>query len=229
MIRDGVRGFRMTVAGGLGPLPTEAKLLHEFIPAEEVVSRVEAVIRMFNRHGNRKNKNKARLKFVMRERGFDWLRDAIEEEYQDIVRNGGIADAGGSARKLRWFSAGTTTTRDAANCCRCSTQASPDLRAWRETNVQPQKQAGYSIVTVTVPQGNLTGDQMRGLAVLSEQAGDGSLRFSMNQNVVLAYVPAGALKRVYGRAGRTGLSRRGRRRDQRRHHLSRARIAATWR
>src|SRR6202020_2426333 len=91
VIRDGVRGFSMTVAGGLGPLPTEAKLLHEFIPAEDVVSRVEAVIRIFNRHGNRGNKNKARLKFVMRERGFDWLRDAIEEEYQEIVRHGGIA------------------------------------------------------------------------------------------------------------------------------------------
>src|SRR5215475_8170487 len=91
VIRDGVRGFRMTVAGGLGPLPTEAKLLHEFIPAEDVVSRVEAVIRVFNVHGNRGNKNKARLKFVLRERGFDWLRDAIAEEYRDIEMNGGIA------------------------------------------------------------------------------------------------------------------------------------------
>src|SRR5215472_8276246 len=90
VIRDGVRGFSMTVAGGLGPLPTEAKLLHEFIAAEDIVRRVEAVIRIFNVHGNRGNKNKARLKFVMRERGFDWLRDAIEEQYQDILAHGGI-------------------------------------------------------------------------------------------------------------------------------------------
>src|SRR6202050_5106354 len=87
LIRDGERGFRLTVAGGLGPLPTESKVLHEFIPAEDVVRRVEAVIRIFNRHGNRGNKNKARLKFVMRERGFDWLRDAIAEEDPDIGRN----------------------------------------------------------------------------------------------------------------------------------------------
>ncbi len=90
VIRDGVHGFSMTVAGGLGPLPVEAKLLHEFFPAEEVVRRVEAVIRVFNVHGNRKDKNKARLKFVMRARGFDWLRDTIEEQYQDILANGGI-------------------------------------------------------------------------------------------------------------------------------------------
>src|SRR6266404_1719856 len=94
VIRDGVKGFRMTVGGGLGPLPTEAKLLHEFIEAEDVVRRVEAVIRVFNVHGNRGNKNKARLKFVLRERGFEWLRDTIEEQYQDILANGGIAMPG---------------------------------------------------------------------------------------------------------------------------------------
>src|SRR5271157_2448340 len=91
VIRDGVRGFRMTIAGGLGPLPTESRVLDEFVPAERVVNRVEAVIRIFSLHGNRKNKNKARLKFVLRERGFEWLRDAIEEQYQDILQNGGIA------------------------------------------------------------------------------------------------------------------------------------------
>src|SRR5258708_37236945 len=81
----------MTVGGALGPLQTEARLLHEFFPAEDVVRRVEAVIRVFNVHGNRGNKNKARLKFGLRERGFDWLRDTIEEQYQDILANGGIA------------------------------------------------------------------------------------------------------------------------------------------
>jgi sulfite reductase beta subunit-like hemoprotein len=75
----------------------------------------------------------------------------------------------------------------------------PSFNEWRKSNTRDQKQPGYSIVTVTVPQGNLTGDQMRGLAEISELSGDGSLRFAMNQNVVLAYVPAGALKRVYAR------------------------------
>src|SRR5271170_2962211 len=90
VIRDGERGFRMTIAGGLGPLPVESRVLHEFLPAERVVNRVEAVIRIFNVHGNRKNKNKARLKFILRERGFEWLRDAIQEQYQDILSHGGI-------------------------------------------------------------------------------------------------------------------------------------------
>ena len=205
VIRDGRRGFRMTVAGGLGPLPTEARVLHEFIPAGEVVRHVEAVIRVFSRHGNRNNKNKARLKFVLRERGFEWLRDAIAEEYENILRDGGIpmpqeVPEGfggfqpqppplGSGRSLPIFE-----------------PAARGLAEWRETNVQPQKQAGYSIVTVKVPQGNLTGEQMRGLAGLSERAGDGSLRFTMNQNVVLAWVPSTALNRVYGALGDLGLA-----------------------
>src|SRR5258708_32190034 len=70
VIRDGKRGFRMTVGAGLGPLPVEAQVLDEFVPEEILIHKCEAVLRVFNKHGNRQNKFKARLKFVMRERGF---------------------------------------------------------------------------------------------------------------------------------------------------------------
>ncbi len=204
VIRDGVRGFRMTVAGGLGPLPTEARLLHEFIPAEDVVSHVEAVIRVFNRHGNRNNKNKARLKFVLRERGFEWLRDTIEEEFRDILSHGGIPMPTEVPEGFGGFQPQAPPLGTGAQLP-IFAPASPEFRHWRETNTQRQKQAGYSIVTVKCEQGNLTGDQMRGLADLTEQAGDGSIRFTMTQNLVLAYVPADALQRVYGALRELGL------------------------
>jgi len=197
VLRDGVRGFRMTVAGGLGPLPTEARLLHEFIPGEEVVSHVEAVIRVFNQHGNRGNKNKARLKFVMRERGFDWLREAIAEQYRDILLRGGISMPDEVPEGFGGFQPHPPPKGSGA-LLPVLEEESAELRAWRESNVRPQKQAEHSIVTVTVPQGNLTGAQMRGLADLSEQAGDGAVRVTMNQNLVLAWVPNAAVKRVYG-------------------------------
>src|SRR5580704_10610774 len=183
MIRDGERGFRMTVAGGLGPLPTESKVLHDFIPADDVVRRVEAVIRIFNRHGNRGNKNKARLKFVMRERGFDWLRDAIEEEYQEIVLHGGIAMRAEVPENFGGFQP-VPPPKGSGDLLPIYEPSSTAFSEWRKTNVRPQKQKGYSIVTVTTPQGNLTGDQMRGLADIADQAGDGFLRFSMIQNVI---------------------------------------------
>src|SRR5262249_48999759 len=91
IVRDGRRGFRMIIGGGLGPLPTEAQVLHEFVPEERILNWCEAVIRVFNQYGNRKNKNKARMKFVMRERGFAWLKEQIEKAYADIQQNGGIA------------------------------------------------------------------------------------------------------------------------------------------
>jgi sulfite reductase beta subunit-like hemoprotein len=204
LIRDSERGFRMTVAGGLGPLPTEAKVLHEFIPAEDIVRRVEAVIRVFNVHGNRKDKNTARLKFIMRKRGFDWLRDTIEEQYQDILASGGIpmpesvpASFGGFQPQPPPLGSGQMLP---------IYNPSAEFQEWRETNVAPQKHAGYAIVTVRIQQGNLSGDQMRGLASLSEQAGDGSLRVTMNQNVILAWVPVGALSRVYGILTELGLA-----------------------
>src|SRR5580700_3369692 len=193
IIRDGVRGFRMTVAGGLGPLPTESRVLDEFLPVERVVNRVEAVIRIFSLHGNRKNKNKARLKFVLRERGFEWLRDAIEEQYQDILLNGGIAMPNDVPEGFGGFQP-VPPPHGTGELLPVFEPASTAFGRWRETNVRPQKQTGYAIVSATVPQGNLTGDQMRGLADLAEQAGDGCLRFTMNQNIVLAYVPVGALK-----------------------------------
>ena len=90
-MRDGQRGFRVMIGGGLGPLPTEAQLLDEFLPEERLLNRCEAVIRVFNQYGNREQPNMARLKFVLRERGFDWLREQIEKEYADILTNGGIA------------------------------------------------------------------------------------------------------------------------------------------
>src|SRR5215471_3498970 len=91
VIRDGKRGFRMVIGGGLGPLPTEAELLEEFVPEERLLNQCEAVIRVFNQYGNRKNKNTARLKFVLRGRGIGWLREQIEKQYNDILTNGGIA------------------------------------------------------------------------------------------------------------------------------------------
>src|SRR5215469_5792570 len=91
VIRDGRRGFRMIIGGGLGPLPTEAQLLDEFVPEERLLNRIEAVIRVFNQYGNRKNKNTARMKFILRERGLEWMKEQIEKEYADILENGGIA------------------------------------------------------------------------------------------------------------------------------------------
>jgi sulfite reductase beta subunit-like hemoprotein len=208
VIRGGKRGFRMVIGGGLGPLPVEAHVLDEFVPEERLVNRCEAVIRIFGKHGNRKNKNKARLKFVLRERGFDWVKEQIEKEYQDILANGGIPTPEVVPDGFGGFQAVPPPLTNGAllPVLASNGHTDPDYERWLQTNIREQKQRGYAVVTVKVPQGNLTGSQMRGLADLARKAGDGLLRVAINQNIVLGYVPLRALPQVYAALGRLGLS-----------------------
>jgi sulfite reductase beta subunit-like hemoprotein len=199
VVRDGQRGFRVVVAGGLGPLPVEAQLLDEFLPEDRLVNRCEAVIRVFSKHGNRGNKNKARLKFVLRERGFVWLKEQIEKEYEDILTNGGIPVPEVIPESFGGFQSSPPPlgSGDLLPVVQSNGHADSAYQHWLETNIREQKQTGYAVVTVKVPQGNLTGDQMRGLADLSRNAGDSLLRVGIDQNLLLAFVPLRHLPRVY--------------------------------
>jgi sulfite reductase beta subunit-like hemoprotein len=198
VIRDGQRGFRMVVGGGLGPLPSEAKLLHEFVPAEDLISHIEAVLRVFNKHGNRNNKNKARLKFVLRERGFDWVREQIAQELEEIRAHGGIATPERVPEGFGGFQSAPPPRGTGADLPVVDAPANDAAYdEWLETNVREQKQHGYALVTIRTPQGNLTSAQMRGIAELSRQTGDGLVRISIDQNVHLGYIPLRNLKRVY--------------------------------
>jgi len=208
VLRDGQRGFRMVVGGGLGPLPVEANLLGEFVPVERLVNRCEAVIRVFSKHGNRKNKNMARLKFVVRARGFDWVREQIEKEYDDILTNGGIPTPEVVPEGFGGFQAVPPPlgTGELLPVLSENGHSDPQYERWLETNIREQKQHGYAIVTVKVPQGNLTGAQMHGLARIARDAGDGLLRVTVDQNLVLAYIPLRTLPRVYAALRQIGLA-----------------------
>jgi len=207
-IRDGWRGFRMTVGGGLGPLPTEAQLLDEFVPEERLLNKCEAVVRVFNRYGNRQNKNKARLKFVMRERGFAWLKDEIEKEYVNILANGGIAWPDQVPEGFGGHQSEPQPLGDGAllPVLGSAPADSPQYQAWLETNVRQQRQPGYAAVGVRVNQGNLTGSQLHALARISTTAGDHLVRVSIDQNLLLAYIPLARLPRVYHALQQVGLA-----------------------
>ena len=208
VVRDGHRGFRMTVGGGLGPLPSEAQLLDEFLPEERLVNRIEAVIRVFNKNGNRQNKNKARLKFVLRERGWEWVREQIEKEYADILANGGI-----SAPELvpEGFGAYQSNPQPLGQgallpVVHSNGTGNSDYDRWFKSNVRYQRQAGYAMVTVRVDQGNLTADQMRGIARIASDAGDGLVRVMIDQNLLLGFIPLGRVQRVYAALDGLGLA-----------------------
>ncbi len=207
VIRDGRRGFRMVVGGGLGPLPTEAQLLDEFVPEQRLVNKCEAVIRVFSKYGNRNNKNKARLKFVVRERGFTWVKEQIEKEYEDILSGSGIPTPEIVPESFGGFQSSPPPlgNGDLLPVVRTNGHANTEYERWLSTNVRQQKQPGYAVVIVKVPQGNLDGQQMRGLADLVRNAGDGLLRVAIDQNLVLAYIPLRHLPRVYAALQQIGL------------------------
>ena len=208
LVQDGKRGFRMTVGGGLGPLPYEAQLLDEFLPEECLVSRCEAVIRVFNKNGNRQNKNKARLKFVLRERGWDWVRNEIEKEYADILANGGIATPEIVPEGFGGYQSNPQPLGQGALLPVVSTNGSghAEYDRWYKSNVRDQRQAGYAMVTVRVDQGNLTSAQMRGVARIASDAGDGLVRVMIDQNLLLGFIPLGRVRSVYTALGELGLN-----------------------
>ena len=205
VIRDGQRGFRTTIAGGLGPLPNEAKILDDFLPEDRVVNRIESVVRVFGKYGNRNNKNKARLKFVLRERGFEWLRDAIDVEYQDILQNGGIETPEIVPEGFGGFELQNRIPVSLPPVIE-NRVGEPGFDEWFETSVQEQKQKDYAICNVRVDQGNMTSAQMRGIADAAEEFGDGLLRLTMTQNLLLAFVPLANLKRLHAKLKAIGLA-----------------------
>jgi sulfite reductase beta subunit-like hemoprotein len=209
VLRDGRRGFRLVIGGGLGPLPTEAQLLDEFLPEERLLNRCEAVIRVFNEYGNRSNKNKARMKFVMRERGFAWLKEHIDQRFEEILSSGGIAWPEMVPEGFGGYTSSPPALGDASLLPVLDSNPTPGYDAWLETSVAEQRQAGYAAVTVRADQGNLTGDQLRAVARIARTAGDGFVRLGIDQNVVLAWLPLASLRKVYGALLEAGLGAAG--------------------
>lgn len=175
-------GFRLTVGGGLGPSPKKPYLLEEWVPAEELRPRCEAVLRVFNRHGNRKNRSLSRIKFLIEKIGFEKFYALYAEEYA-FVREGREASTLAPFDLTPEPTPTNGATRTHANGSR-----TPRFEAWLATNVRPQRQAGYSAALVTLPIGDLTTAQLRGLADVTERFAHGSIRITVTQNFLLRWV-----------------------------------------
>jgi sulfite reductase beta subunit-like hemoprotein len=185
------RGFRLYVGGGLGPSPQAAQLLEAFTPEEELLLTMAAILRVFDRTGNRENRNLARLKFVVRRLGMPAFRELVLAEREALrpLLAGeipAIAPAGGGTRPAA-VRVEQTGGRD----------GSPAYRRWRRTNVQPQKQPGFSMVTVRLPLGDVGGQQLRVLSFLARQFGDGWVRSTNQQNFLLRWIPDPRVPAVY--------------------------------
>ena len=200
VVRDGKRGFRIVVGGGLGPLPVEAQLLDEFLPEERLVNRVEAVVRVFNKHGNRQNRNTARIKFLVRSRGIAWVKEQIEKEYADILANGGIAwpewipeGFGGYQSNPQPLGNGALLPgRESGKLGRCRIRC-PGSQPTSSSSARPATPLPSSRWTrATSPRINSAASRD-----LASTAGDGTVRVTIDQNLLLTFIPLARLPQVY--------------------------------
>ena len=185
------QGFRLYVGGGLGPSPQVAQLLEDFTPVEDLLVTVAAILRVFDRLGNRDNKYLARLKFVIRNLGMDKFRELVFKERTGLrgVLAGKIPPVVLKAEPER-PSPGGAEHVGAPN-------GDPEYQRWWLTNVRPQKQAGHFMVSVRLTLGDVTAQQLRVLAFVARQFADGWVRTTNQQNVLFRWVPGASLPAVY--------------------------------
>ncbi len=199
-IKDGVRGFEVFVAGGLSTSPRPGYRLHDFIPADEILGRIEAIVRMFGLLGNRKNKARARLKYVMKKLKPEGFVAAYEAEVEKIRAAGRLVQAIELPPEES-----APPANPAAMATPKAAEDDSDYRAWLRC-VDPQKQSGFATVTVKLHRGDVTSDQFRALADIVETFSDGTLRTGNRQNLMIRWVRTAALPHLYVALQEIGLA-----------------------
>ena len=177
-IQDGVRGFKVMVAGGLGSQPRHAETLYEFLPSDKIIPVMEGVLRVFDRYGERKSRAKARMKFLLKDIGLEAFRDLIEQEQNAIELKTVAIDADS-------YVPSTPVSVDAPQV-EIKDQAAFDL--WKSTNLIPQKQEGFVAIGIKVLLGDFYTDKARLLADLVDAYGAGEIRLTLRQNIVIPFV-----------------------------------------
>ncbi len=201
-VRDGVRGFKVVAAGGLSTTPMNAVTLHEFLPADSVLDVVEAVVRLFDRTGNRENKHRARLKYVAKKHGAQAFVAMYEEELAAVRARG--------ATPLDSIEVTAEPQPPPRQDDEPHGQPRrPGYLTWRAASVQKQSQEGYASVFVRLPLGDVSPSQLRALAPIAERFADGTLRTTLEQNLALRWVPLGKLSALHAALEDIGLARVG--------------------
>jgi sulfite reductase beta subunit-like hemoprotein len=216
-VRNGTRGFRIVVGGGTSIMVKSAVPLHEWLPASEILNVAEGVIRVFKQFGDYKHKQANRLKFLIKSMGWDAWRAEYDKALADFRARGGAllpfdpeqppVEAAPDRSSLQSPPILETVSRAT------SSQVSgpgilPSVRPmlptmngdyshWLSTNVRKQRQAGYCMVTATIPLGDFTSQQMRILGDLAAAFGDGTVRVTAEQDLVFRWVPSRAVPELY--------------------------------
>ena len=209
----GELGFKVLVGGGMGRTPILGATLREFLPWNQVLNYLEAVVRAYNRFGRRDNKYKARIKILVKAEGQQFI-DQVEAEYQAIV------EIDGAPHTITQIELDRVSASFVAPVLRAPTGDMPavpdadqaEFTRWLTQNVAPHQNPNLRIVTLSFKRlgqypGDATADQLNTAAQLADQFSAGEVRVTHDQNLVLPWVQADQLAEVWNAARTAGFAR----------------------
>jgi len=193
-------GFRVAVGGGMGRTPVIATLFRSFVPWQQILVYIEAVVRVYNLYGRRDNAYKARIKILVKAEGQKFV-DAVNSEFETLLADGVTALI--PQAELDRVSASFTDPLIAPDdAAKPEVEALPAYIRWLQRNVQAHRLPGLRAVTLSLkraglPPGDVTADQMEAAAALAERYSQGELRVTHDQNLLLPWVSASDLRALW--------------------------------
>ncbi|KAB7623952.1 nitrite/sulfite reductase [Alkalilimnicola sp. S0819] len=198
---QGRRGFAVYVGGGLGPVPYQAKLFDEFVPEEQILPLAQAISRVFARYGEKKNRGRARMKFLVHKWGIEDFRAEVIKELEQLPEDPAwtafLEEVAAYGEQPAKPGEALGPTDDAL------------FEAWRASNTYRQRQSGYAIAMATLPLGDFTSQQGRQLADIARRYNGGHIRGTVDQNIVLRWVSEADLPALHADLQAIGLGQAG--------------------
>ena len=205
-------GYQVYVGGGLGRTPIISELVKEFLPEKDLLTYLDAVLRVYNLNGRRDNKYKARIKILVKAMGVEAFAKKVDEEWQHLKDGPGTLTADELERIKGHFTAPAYETLEAQSSdLDAQINENKAFAKWYERNVTEHRVSGYAIVTLTlkklgVPPGDITDKQLDKVAELADQYSFGEVRSTHEQNLVLADVKKSDLFAVWQEAKASGFA-----------------------
>ncbi len=186
-IENGVRGFKVLVAGGLGSQPRHAEVLYDFLPSDKMIPVMESVLRVFDRYGERKSRAKARMKFLLKDIGLVAFKELITEEQKAIEFKSVAVD----------YQSYVPSKPVSVTIPETAVQDEVAFNLWKTTNLIPQKQEGFVAIGIKVLLGDFYTDKARLLANLVDDYAAGEIRLTLRQNIIIPFVKEALLPFFY--------------------------------
>jgi sulfite reductase (ferredoxin) len=192
------RGFEVCVGGGLGAVPYQAKLFDSFVPQEELLPLAQSIGRVFAALGEKKNRSRARIKFLVQDLGIEKFKELVLEDRKNLPRDPRWTEYIEAAENFQ-----EAPLRPGGPVPLIGSEA---FQRWVKTNTRAQKQQGYTVVTIALPLGDISASQLRSLADIARRFTKETIRSTVEQNIVLRWVSQGDLMDLHKALEAAGLA-----------------------